>query len=244
MMVGSLFTGMLPEKVFVEERFGDPQELEMFPAEAALVACAIDRRRREFASARMCARAALARLGVAPGPILSHGDAAPAWARRAPRWPDGLVGSITHCESYRAAAVGRSCEVGGSIGIDAEPHVALRTSVQTIVASPFERQQLIDLRLGRPEIVWERVLFSAKESVYKAWFPVTGVWLDFQACTISFEPDCDIFTARLDPKCQSMLGTDFNVHGRWRVLSETGLIGTAVLISSSADDANRSWGWR
>src|SRR5688500_12466696 len=88
------------------EMFSDAPESTMFSAEADAVAGAIAERRREFGTVRYCARRALRQLGVPPVAILPGAD-------RAPRWPAGVVGSMTHCAGYRAAVVARSHELGG-----------------------------------------------------------------------------------------------------------------------------------
>ena len=83
---------------------------------------------------RYCARQALGELGVPPVPILK-GD------KGEPCWPDGIVGSLTHCEGYRGAAVGRRDEVR-SVGIDAEPHDVLPKGVLEAITLPDERIEL------------------------------------------------------------------------------------------------------
>ncbi|MFF4689931.1 hypothetical protein [Streptomyces sp. NPDC001307] len=57
---------------------------------------------------------------MAPRP-LAPGASGPEWARRAPRWPEGIVGSMTHCAGYHAAAVARGRSVA-ALGVDGEPH--------------------------------------------------------------------------------------------------------------------------
>ena len=99
-----MISEILPAGVECAEAFGDPPEAALFPAEEALLARAVQKRRREFATGRHCARSALGALGVGPAPILP-GQAG------APQWPSGIVGSITHCAGYRAAAVARASEV-------------------------------------------------------------------------------------------------------------------------------------
>ena len=106
----------------------------MFPVEAATVAGAVVERRREFGTVRWCARRALRRLGVPTVPILPDAD-------RVPRWPAGVVGSMTHCEGYRAAAVARSDELGG-IGIDAEPHGPVSAEALELLLRDEERAAL------------------------------------------------------------------------------------------------------
>jgi 4'-phosphopantetheinyl transferase EntD len=100
---------ILPETAACAEAFADPPGVVLFPEEEALVATAAGRRRREFATARSCARTALAELGV--------------------------------------------------LGI---------------VAVAGEQERLRRLKAAAPGTCWDRLLFSAKESVYKAWFPLTG----------------------------------------------------------------------
>ncbi|MFI9150888.1 4'-phosphopantetheinyl transferase [Streptomyces sp. NPDC053367] len=189
--VAGLLEGLLPSGTEVCELFADPDDITstLFPEEAELVAGAVDKRRREFAAVRLCARTALARLGVAPAPILPG-------ERGAPGWPDGIVGSMTHCDGYRGAVVARSSAVV-SIGVDAEPHGPLPEGVEESVMLPEERATLARLAARRPDISWDRLMFSAKESVYKAWFPLTGRWLDFSECVIDFDADRGTLTGTL-----------------------------------------------
>src|SRR5581483_11983056 len=109
----------------------------LFPAEEAVLARAVDKRRREFTTARGCARAALARLGLPPAPI-------PRGPKGEPQWPDGVMGTITHCDGYRAAAVARARDVV-TLGIDAEPAGPLPDGVLGLVAAEDEQAWLRDL---------------------------------------------------------------------------------------------------
>ncbi|MBN1173619.1 MAG: 4'-phosphopantetheinyl transferase, partial [Micromonosporaceae bacterium] len=90
-----MIEAILPPLVASAELFHDPPDARMLPEEAPLVARAVPRRRAEFTTGRHCARLALASLGVEPAAILAGPD-------RAPRWPAGIVGTITHCDGYRA----------------------------------------------------------------------------------------------------------------------------------------------
>jgi 4'-phosphopantetheinyl transferase EntD len=180
---------ILPPVVVAVELRHDPPGLALFPEEEAAVARAVEKRRREFTTVRHCAREALARLGLPPAPIVPG-------PRGAPRWPDGVVGSMTHCAGYRAAAVGLASDVA-AIGIDAEPHEPLPEGVLDLVASPVERRRLARLVAAAPDRHWDRVLFCAKEAVYKAWSPLTGRWLDFQEVDLTLDADASTFTARL-----------------------------------------------
>lgn len=188
-----LLTTLLPADVAVCELFADPPDVVLFPQEAEVVAGAVAAKRRESATVRHCARTALARIGVAPGPILPTGEG-PRWAHRAPRWPDGVAGSMTHCDGYRAAAVARRAAVA-AVGVDAEPNVPVPGGVLELIALPEERETLARLTAADSSVAWDRLLFSAKESVFKAWFPLTGRWLDFRECVIVPHPYRGAFTA-------------------------------------------------
>lgn len=202
-MGAELIATLLPGDVVTVELFGDAEDADafLFPGEAAAIAGAVDGRRREFTSVRVCARRALARLGREPAPLVPGKDGAPTW-------PAGIVGSMTHCAGYRAAALAETAYVA-SVGIDAEPHLPLPDGVAEIVALPAERRELAALRQAAPRIAWDRVLFSAKESVYKAWYPLTGAWLDFEDASVSLRPE-GTFTARL-----LVPGPVASFEGRW-----------------------------
>ncbi|MET9684975.1 4'-phosphopantetheinyl transferase family protein [Streptomyces coeruleorubidus] len=172
-MIGEL----LPQSVVTVEAYGhEGADAPLYPEEAALVARAVAKRRREFAAVRSCARRAMEKLGVPPQPILPG-------ERGAPSWPAGLVGSMTHCDDYCAAALVRATDLA-SLGIDAEAHGPLPEGVLPAVALPAEAERLRRLTAQRPDVHWDRLLFSAKESVYKAWFPLTRKWLDFMEADI------------------------------------------------------------
>lgn len=177
---------LLPHQVASAAVRDDDAGAYLFPDEAAQIARAAPGRRQEFATARGCARRALAHLGIPAGPI-------PIGPQREPLWPPGVVGSITHCTGYRAAAVARSSDVL-ALGIDAELHEPLPAGVLARVSLPEERACLTAAPTG---LHWDRLLFSAKESIYKCWFPLVGSWLAFEEASVSFEPALGRFRARL-----------------------------------------------
>lgn len=90
-------------------------------------------------------------------------------ARRAPRWFDGIVGSMTRCDGYHAAAAARSTSIA-AIGVDGEPNEPVSEGVRELITLPEERPVLERLAHSYPDVAWDRLLFSAKESVYKAWY--------------------------------------------------------------------------
>lgn len=214
---------ILPAAAVAAEARGDTDGQPLFPAEEALVARAVEKRRAEFAGSRACARAALERLGHDPAPILSG-------ERGEPLWPEGAIGSITHCDGYRAAAVARSSELR-SLGIDAEPHAPLPKGLLGDIAWEEELPHLSELTRLDPAVHWDRLLFSAKESVYKAWFPLARRWLGFEDARLTLNPAARTFEARLLVEGPTLDGrTVDRFSGGWLV--RDGLVVTAVAVAS------------
>jgi 4'-phosphopantetheinyl transferase EntD len=177
--VGRLVEGMFESPVVVAAaapNLYDPPPL--CAIEQSAVERAVTKRVREFAWGRGCARAALERLGEGkPG--------VPQGKNREPLWPRGVAGSITHCDGLCAAAVARRTTVH-SIGLDAEPHRLLPERVLHYITSADERAALA--QLPQAFRYWPIVLFSAKESVFKCWFPITGKPLRFDDVRIRIVP--------------------------------------------------------
>ena len=210
---------LLPATVSAVEAFEDPPDATLFPEEEAVISRAVEKRRREFTTARACARAALAKLGFPPAPILPG-------LQGAPQWPARVVGSMTHCAGYRAAAVAHQRDLA-SIGIDAEVHERLPEGVLDLIAIADEQAWLRRLTADQPRVHWDRLLFSAKESVFKAWFPLTMRWLDFSEASVAVHP-AGTFTARLlVPGPVVAAGPITQFAGRWLV--RDGLALTAIV---------------
>ncbi|GAB2650910.1 4'-phosphopantetheinyl transferase Npt [Prescottella soli] len=223
-----MIESILPAGVASAELFEDPPGLQPHPQEESLIARAVEKRRREFIGARHCARVAMADLGVEPGPIL-RGD------KGSPVWPRGVVGSLTHCDGYRAAVLGYAMQVR-SVGIDAEPNGPLPNGVLDAVSLPEEREWLATVEPAA--VHWDRLLFCAKETTYKAWFPLTGRWLGFEDAHITFADGTETadgmtgtFHSRLlVPGDTTDGGAPLaSFDGRWLV--SNGLIVTAISVS-------------
>jgi 4'-phosphopantetheinyl transferase EntD len=222
----TMLADILPPQVAAEEAFADLTGITLFPEEEAVIARAVEKRRREFATARACARAALARLGEPAVPVVPG-------ERGAPSWPPGVVGSITHCAGYRACAVARASDIL-TIGLDAEPHGRLPDGVLNAVALKEERAHVAELTEAKPDVCWDRLLFCVKESVYKAWFPLARCWLGFEQARVAFDPAAQSFAAELltdGPLVNGQALTGFT--GRWLV--GRGLIVTSIVIPRAFD---------
>jgi len=212
---------ILPQGVVAVESFGSlPPRRGLLRAEEAAIATADARRQAEFAAGRECAHAALAGLGVPAGPV-------PPGRAGEPRWPAGIVGSLTHCAGYRACAAAPT-QTMAAIGIDAEPARPLPAGLIETVAVGAERRWLAELWLACPELPWDLVLFCAKEAVYKAWFPLTGRRLGF-ADVLAELAVTGSFTARVTGAAGGPTGhAAACVTGRWLV--RDGLALTAATV--------------
>ena len=186
-MVVELFPPWVATVVATEAMWSAP----LHPQEEACVARATAKRRREFAAGRACARLALARLGLPEAPLGRNED-------RTPRWPAGFVGCISHCAGYCAAAVARQESVAG-LGLDVEVIGRVRPALLPRICTPAERDALVrlDRAPGQGMTDWATVLFSAKESTYKCYYPLTRVLLGFHDVEIELAPAGREFTARL-----------------------------------------------
>lgn len=158
-----------------QEVYGD---YAIFPEEEVGLGQVLAQRRREFATGRACARRAIRAMGLEPGPI-------PMGPNREPIWPLGVTGSITHCPGFCGAVVAATARIK-SLGIDAEENLPLPSGVLGLISSP--KDQMLPKGDADSMVCWDRLLFCAKESVFKAWYGITGAWLDFEECTIDWLP--------------------------------------------------------
>jgi 4'-phosphopantetheinyl transferase EntD len=119
-----------------------------------------------------------------------------------------------------------------TIGLDAEPNDVLPDGVLRTVAMACERVRLCDLAVASPGVCWDRLLFSAKESVYKAWFPLTQRWLGFEEAEVSIDVAAGTFAARLLVAAPVVSGFPLtSFPGRW--LASHGLVLTAIAVPTT-----------
>ncbi|MBF6329490.1 4'-phosphopantetheinyl transferase Npt [Nocardia transvalensis] len=218
-----LIGNILPDGVAAAELREFPEGLKPYPGEEHLIEKAVEKRRRDFIGARYCARVALKQLGE---PLVAIGKG----ERGMPLFPRGVVGSLTHCAGYQAAALAHRLR-WRSVGIDAEPHESLPEGVLESVSLPEERDWLREA-IPATGLHLDRLLFCAKEATYKAWFPLTLRWLGFEEAHITFTVDGNggTFHSKLLVPGQTNDGgaplTSFD--GRW--LIGDGLILTAIVV--------------
>ena len=166
---------------FAEEAVPQLYDAELFPEERACLANAVEKRRAEFGTARICARRALAQLGIPPLPLVPNKD-------RSPVWPEGVVGSITHTRGYCAVIVA-SNSAFVSLGVDAEQDKVLTPDLIEMICTPRERAGLVD-----GDAV---VYFAAKEAFYKCQYPLTQKYLGFHDVELDVDMARGTFAARI-----------------------------------------------
>jgi 4'-phosphopantetheinyl transferase EntD len=153
---------------------------QLFPDEREYIARAVDTRQAQFGTARVCARAALARLGIAPRSLLPYED-------RSPRWPEGIRGSIAHTPLQCAVALTNAAHLS-AIGLDLESDAPLKPGLDQVIGTEAEQAWLE--RFERRDRLWlAPLLFSAKEAFYKCQFALTRKRLGFSDVQLRIDPD-------------------------------------------------------
>ncbi len=203
---------LFPEGVHVAVFDNEREPAPLFPEEEECVRSAVPSRRLEFAKGRECAHRALEMLGVSGIPI-------PAGRDRAPRWPDGVVGSVTHSDSMAAAVVAHAESLRG-IGLDTEPAEALPEDAVEAVLTDREARWALGAGTSFP-VGWPAVLFSAKEAVYKCVYPILREMFDFKDIELELDPLKQRFTVRCarvhDFPELSLIDGGFALAGRYLV---------------------------
>jgi enterobactin synthetase component D / holo-[acyl-carrier protein] synthase len=193
---------------------------QLYPEERDYVQFAVAQRKAEFGTARVIAREALAELGIKAQALTRH-------TSRAPCWPDGIQGSISHTAGYCVVVV--SGEPGiETLGVDAESRRTLQPDVMPLI---FTACELSWLNTVAPELrdTLALVLFSAKEAIYKCQYPVTNRFLDF----VDLELALDVETRTFVPSVLRGLGAvDVSkverIRGRYLVTEQLVLTGATL----------------
>lgn len=185
---------------------------------AAELAClspnAVDKRRREFAAGRAAAHAAMVDLGSQPLPILIG-------EKRAPIWPDGLTGSITHTLSCAMAVVARNSDLR-ALGIDVEEDTPLADNLLPAICSEQE-QHWLQAQANPGQLA--KVIFSAKEAAYKCQYTLSERFFGFDGMELVLDLEQGnfqaCFTAEQPPFAQGTV-----IKGRFA-------IGAGVIVTSA-----------
>lgn len=192
---------LFPEEVVCVVAGPEDHRSTLLPEEDACVRGAVEKRVREFRAGRACARRALKCLGITDFSLVVGPD-------RAPVWPDGIIGSITHCSDLVAAAVAQRGAIRG-LGLDAEPAVPLEEELVPLVCTQPEIAGLGDGWLD-----WAKAVFCAKEAIFKCLFPVTRVWLDFHDVRVKLQRGSGSFEVEMNRQHESV-GDTTSLQGRF-----------------------------
>lgn len=161
---------LLPSGVATAELLGAGDPALLLAGERKSLGLVQPKRVREFAAGRVCARHAAEQLGFSKTPIDARID-------RRPRWPEPLIGSISHTDGFSVAAVGERRQFR-AIGIDTEKHGRVSRDLWSYLFLPSETEWLETLpRRVQAELATS--MFSAKETFFKCQYEVTSQWLEF-----------------------------------------------------------------
>lgn len=217
-----MLNGLFPDGVITEVAAPWMWNAELVREEETIIRNAVAKRRREFTAGRTCARNILKQLGLGENLTIGkdqHG---------APIWPEGIAGSISHTDGVCIVSICRQEPALSSLGVDVEQDTRLEPALMKLVCDEGERKLCCGSRSNDPYRL-AKVIFSAKESVYKCLYPVTGSVLDFQDVHI-----------RLNVSEQTFLvGTNGSLHAgavegtcNGRVLFDAGHIYTSCALSA------------
>lgn len=172
--------------------------------EEMLIERAVEKRRREFRAGRHAAHAALAGLNAPDLPLL-RGE------HREPLWPSGYLGSITHCRDLCIAVCAPDGDLMG-LGIDAEPLDPLPQGVDRYIHTEKEAAFIAD----NPGLHPERLIFSAKESLFKCYYPLVQCYFGFHAVALSFDRERQSYHFAPTERCDFEFPA-LRFHGRYAV---------------------------
>ena len=166
------------------------------------------KRRLEFLAGRYCVREALRAIG--------HDDTGPIGIGpdRSPRWPPGIVGTITHTSRYASAAVARATDARG-LGLDVQPMIAddVADRVRDLIAAPEELEALAST--GWNMSVLLTAVFSAKEAVFKCLYAQVGRYFDFRDAAVTSIDVIGRISVVLHSTLTAELHAGYELHGRF-----------------------------
>jgi 4'-phosphopantetheinyl transferase EntD len=231
-LTASVFQSMLGADVAISVAPPAIVTDRLFPEERQYISGAVEKRQAEFGTARLCARQALAQLGVAPCSLVPYPD-------RSPRWPPGISGTISHTTGCCVVAVANVRHFAG-LGLDVETDTALQRSLESAICTDQERAWLDRCgdadggRLGK-------LFFCAKEAIYKCQYATTQVLIGFQDVEIEIDLDAGTFSV-IRLKCTGVKW-DFasRITGRFR--RDAGFLIAAATLTAEPETRRGAGRW-
>ena len=185
------------------------QDFPILPEEQAIAeSFGSQKRRAEFTLGRICAHEALSRFGLESEPILRNPET------REPCWPDSVWGSITHSAGFAAVAVGLKKEING-VGIDLESFsrsVDFKIRRHVCVDSEIEWLESLPTKQANRAL---RIIFSAKESIFKCLYPATKTYLTFKDAAVTINETENNFSFIIFKSCSGIIKQGFPHYGRY-----------------------------
>ncbi len=218
-----MFSSPFPEFIsFFCEHLSDSTDFILHPEEEKISASlGSSKRRSEFSLGRYCAHRALSKFELGSVPILRNAET------REPCWPKAVRGSITHSEGFAAAAVGFAKDVSG-IGIDLEClSRVVDFNIRRNVCVDKEREFLESLPTEQANR-YLRIIFSAKESIFKCFFQISQTYLYFQDAEIIIDENNSEFSFLLSKACTGITSAGFQHSGRFSIKDD--LLMTSIYI--------------
>ncbi len=173
-----MINNLLPNNIACETLYEGTQNLFVHETEVASIQHASKKRITEFLNGRHCAHKALIKLGYTKKTAILQG------AKREPLWPESIVGSITHCKGYFAAVVCYNKLIKG-IGIDAETNIDVSKKIAITIQTEKEIFTNSILYKQIPNLHLNKLIFSAKESVFKFLYPIVKHAIKFKDVEIN-----------------------------------------------------------
>ena len=210
-----MFSSPFPDFISFYCRQNNPfQDFQLLPEEQAIAeSFGTQKRRAEFTLGRICAHGALSRFGLEHEPILRNPES------REPCWPDSIWGSITHSTGFAAVAVGLKKEIKG-IGIDLENFSSsIDFQIRRHICVDSELEWLDSLPTQQANRAL-RIIFSAKESIFKCFYPSTKKYLNFKDAAVSFNETENKFSFTIFKSFPDINQQGFPLHGRYYEMDE------------------------
>ena len=185
------------------------QDFRLLPEEQAFAeSFSSQKRRAEFTFGRINSHRALSRFGLESEPILRNPET------REPCWPDSIWGSITHSAGFAAVAVGLKKEIKG-VGIDLESFsrsVDFKIRRHVCVDSELEWLESLPTKQANRAL---RIIFSAKESIFKCIYPSTKTYLRFKDAAVTINETENNFSFTILKSFPGIIPQGFPHHGRY-----------------------------
>ncbi|MES9992117.1 MAG: 4'-phosphopantetheinyl transferase superfamily protein [Candidatus Thiodiazotropha sp.] len=195
---------LFPPQVVILKATNEMWTTPLCSEEERLIEGSVAKRQREFRAGRNAAHAALKQLNAPSGPLLRDEN-------RQPVWPRGYLGSISHCEDSCVAAC-VSAEDLPSLGIDVEPLKPLSPGVARYIDTDQER-----VFMERHPELPRRLIFSAKESLYKCYHPLIKRFFGFHSVSLDIDTSNGRFNFEPTDVCKVEFPQDLDFHGRYLV---------------------------